>query len=84
MELKEYIKSNFSDVRIIGEVNPSIIVRYGDVSFVFYENKGARTKKYIMCCGENRVEFDDPIESYNILIKQYSKIRQAEHYAEQK
>lgn len=83
MNLTECIRQEFDDVRIIGVVNPSIIVRHGDVTFVFYENRGAGVKKYVMCCGDSRTEFDDPHESYGVLVNHYKKIRQAESYAEQ-
>lgn len=80
MNLQDYIKLKFDNVRVIGVTNPSVIVSYNDYSFLFYRNIGGGEHKYVMCYNDVRVYFDQPDQAYEVLMKEYAKIKQSEYY----
>lgn len=60
----DYLKANYTDVRVIGVINPSVVVNQDDKSFVIYKTN---TNKYVICSGENRIPFEKPSEIKNYI-----------------
>ena len=68
MELIKYLKANYSDVRVIGIKNPSVIVTYKATTYIFYNAKSQNKGKHVICNGLERFYFDRMSE-----IKRYIK-----------
>jgi hypothetical protein len=58
MDLITYIKANYSDVRVIGVANPSIIITHKEKTYTIYHAKGQKRNKYVICKGLDRFYFD--------------------------
>ena len=68
MSISEYAKKNFDNVRIIGVVNPSVIVVVNGVSFTIYRVRhGNKGWNYVACQGENRHYFNELSEIKKII-----------------
>lgn len=62
MELIQYLKANYVDVRVIGVINPSVIVTLNNTSYTLYMANGQNKAKYVVCKGQERFYFDKLIE----------------------
>lgn len=62
MELIQYLKANYVDVRVIGVVNPSIIINNEGISYTVYIAVSQKKGKYVVCKGSERFYFDRLIE----------------------
>jgi len=58
----DYVKANYIDVRVIGYINPSVVITQDDKTYVIYK---IGTNKYMICSGENRIPFEKPSEIKN-------------------
>ena len=59
MELIKYLKANYSDVRVIGVKNPSVIVNHNGVTYIIYRAcYSAKKANYVICKGLDRFYFD--------------------------
>lgn len=62
MDLIQEIKANYTDVRIIGVKNPSVIITVGGKVYTIYEARGQNNKKYVIVNGLDRFYFDQFFE----------------------
>ena len=58
MDLIEYLKANYTDVRVIGVINPSIIITHNEITYTIYRAVSQKNGKYVICKGQERVCFD--------------------------
>lgn len=72
MKIETYLKNHFSDVTVIWKVNPSVIFNHDGIHYVVYRQvwKG---KRFILCAGEKRFEFDTPSEIHKLINQKKSK-----------
>lgn len=66
-KLIEYCKANYADVRIIGVVNPSIIIHFKGKNYIVYREPNNKKGRYTSACGEDRNYFNDFSELKRII-----------------
>lgn len=72
MKIETYLKGHFSDVTVVGVVNPSIIINHNSMHYVVYRQSW-KGKRFVLCAGEKRYEFDKPSEIHNLINKNNGK-----------
>mgnify|MGYP001412603512 CR=1 FL=1 len=63
-KLIDYLDKNYSDVRVIGVFNPSIIITYNEKTYVIYLGG---EKRFVLCYKEERYFFNKPEELKKII-----------------
>ena len=68
-ELIEFTTKNFKKVRVIGVLNPSVIVTFKKKSYVIYKPYGQKNEgKYVICIGTDRYSANS-VEEIKTIIK---------------
>jgi len=53
--LVNFCMANYADVRVVGNINPSVIVKFNGVGHVIYRPINQQNaSKYVICKGEDR------------------------------
>lgn len=66
MKIETYLQNNYSDVTVIGVVNPSVIVNHNGESYVVYVLYHGK-RRIIVCHGESRYEVEKLTEIKQII-----------------